>query len=411
MMTEFRRTKDEAREKLSTSDFIEIVAREADEKIARRKVEEAESDISVETFEAGEPVDDAQGETPAKVEIPDTVVGAESDTVVPTEVAEVDKKIGAAVEDELQAEGVANPAVQEEVSAVADVPTGSATAAEAHDRFTKTSGEAATSDAETLEMVASQEDQGWKPPETEEEQDGQDMADMAALLRIKEQKAINKGDTAGAEKAARQAEAAERASGGRALGPETSRDIKNLRAMMEIKAAKGSAGNNNELGERGVLLHDLTAKVRELGGEPEYIIPEEILSYGSELGKIKYDDMTDQQKADSELTRAAASNILRDWIKEHENATTTQGSEHKVEQIAPIGEIKIVEKEMIGKGSTEIPTGEEWHVDVVGKSTVTINNGAKLLVTGVAGKNHFIIIGNGQLEIAGMDSGNTIEKR
>jgi len=77
----------------------------------------------------------------------------------------------------------------------------------------------------------------------------------------------------------------------------------------------------------------------------------------------------------------------------------------------PTGEMKIVTREVIGKTSAEIPSGEEWHVEMVAKATVTINNNAKLVVSDMAEKNKFIIVGNGQLEIRGVDSGNEIEKR
>ncbi|MDD3086599.1 MAG: hypothetical protein PHH45_01470 [Patescibacteria group bacterium] len=96
---------------------------------------------------------------------------------------------------------------------------------------------------------------------------------------------------------------------------------------------------------------------------------------------------------------------------DREDAPTGQILEQKVEQPVPSGEIKIVEKEIIGKATIEIPSGEEWHVDVVGKSTITINNNAKLVVSDVAGKNKFIIIGNGQLEIKGVDDKNEIVRK
>jgi len=48
---------------------------------------------------------------------------------------------------------------------------------------------------------------------------------------------------------------------------------------------------------------------------------------------------------------------------------------------------------------------------MVARATVTINNNAKLAVSDMAEKNKFIIVGNGQLEIRGVDSGNEIEKR
>lgn len=94
-----------------------------------------------------------------------------------------------------------------------------------------------------------------------------------------------------------------------------------------------------------------------------------------------------------------------------EDAPTGQILEQKVEQPAPTSEMKIVTKEIIGKTSTEIPSGEEWHVEMVAKATVTINNNAKLVVSDMAAKNKFIIIGNGQLEITGMDTENKIERR
>ena len=94
-----------------------------------------------------------------------------------------------------------------------------------------------------------------------------------------------------------------------------------------------------------------------------------------------------------------------------EDATTGQILEQKVEQPVPSGEMKIVTKEVIGKTSAEIPSGEEWHVEMVAKATVTINNNAKLVVSDMAAKNKFIIIGNGQLEITGMDTQNEIERR
>lgn len=94
-----------------------------------------------------------------------------------------------------------------------------------------------------------------------------------------------------------------------------------------------------------------------------------------------------------------------------EDVPTGQILEQKVEQPVPSGEMKIVTKEVIGKTSAEIPSGEEWHVEMVAKATVTINNNAKLVVSDMAAKNKFIIIGNGQLEIAGMDTQNEIERR
>lgn len=419
--------------KMSPNEFIRKALQEAGEDVLREEIEAGEVDGEnkpIETFENGQPVAPAEQEVPqVKVEEPEIVpaddLTAETSSggeapAVPEEVAKADEQIEEAVEGELQAEGADVGEIEPEVGETTELPVGQDAVALSHKTFTRAKGEADADTAASLEarIVGGEPSgennavsEGWKPPTTEEEEDQQDMADMAALLRVKEQKAMDKGDTAGAEKAARQAEAAERASGGRALDPETSRDIKDLRAMMEIKAAKRSAENNSELGERGVLLRDLTTKVRELGGEPEYIIPEEILSYGSELGKIKYDDMTDQQKADSELIRAAAANILRDWIKDHENAPAVKGPEQKVEQPAATGEMKIVEKEIIGKATIEIPSGEEWHVDVVGKSTITINNNAKLVVSDVAGKNKFIIIGNGQLEIKGVDDKNEIVRK
>lgn len=96
---------------------------------------------------------------------------------------------------------------------------------------------------------------------------------------------------------------------------------------------------------------------------------------------------------------------------DREDAPTGQILEQKVEQPVPSGEMKIVTKEVIGKTSAEIPSGEEWHVEMVAKATVTINNNAKLVVSDMAAKNKFIIIGNGQLEITGMDTQNEIERR
>lgn len=228
-------------------------------------------------------------------------------------------------------------------------------------------------------------------------------------MRFKAQMARSEGDAAEFERWSSQAEAAERASGGRGLDPETARDMRNLQAMMEIKTAKENAENNNGPEERRVLLHDLSTKVRELGGEPEYIIPEEILRYGSELGGIKYDDMTDQQRADWQLKRAACVNILRDWIKEHENAPAVKGPEQKVEQPTATGEMKIVTREMIAESFVEIPSGEEWHIEMLYGSTVTININAKLAVK-MSAYNNFIVIGNGKLEIK-QDSQSQIERR
>ncbi len=94
-----------------------------------------------------------------------------------------------------------------------------------------------------------------------------------------------------------------------------------------------------------------------------------------------------------------------------ESAPTGQILDQKVEQPVPSGEMKIVTKEVIGKTSAEIPSGEEWHVEMVARATVTINNNAKLVVSDMAAKNKFIIIGNGQLEITGMDTQNEIERR
>lgn len=124
------------------------------------------------------------------------------------------------------------------------------------------------------------------------------------------------------------------------------------------------------------------------------------------------DDVTQQHhsftKGPGEVSADAAAALEAGAVGESEHDNT---GPVEAEQTTPAIEMKIINKDLIGKGDAEIPSGEEWHVEVVGKATVTINNNAKLVVTDMAAKNKFIIIGNGQLEIRGVDSQNEIERR